>query len=96
MSVVTDTKAAALGTRRTCRSCGASFYDLRKEPPVCPKCQTVFDVDAIPELPPLAPEDEDATSAKKKARKKKRSSTHDDRASYDSGDDGASDPDADW
>jgi uncharacterized protein (TIGR02300 family) len=26
------------GTKRTCQACGARFYDLRREPPACPKC----------------------------------------------------------
>jgi uncharacterized protein (TIGR02300 family) len=31
-----------LGTKRLCASCGAKFYDLNKDPIVCPKCDTVF------------------------------------------------------
>jgi uncharacterized protein (TIGR02300 family) len=31
-----------LGTKRLCGSCGAKFYDLGKDPIVCPKCETVF------------------------------------------------------
>ena len=30
------------GTKRTCGSCAAKFYDLRRRPAVCPKCQTEF------------------------------------------------------
>ena len=33
-----------LGTKRLCGSCGAKFYDLSKDPIVCPKCGTVFEV----------------------------------------------------
>ena len=29
-----------LGTKRVCVSCGARFYDLAKQPAVCPKCST--------------------------------------------------------
>ena len=29
-----------LGTKRVCVSCGARFYDLMKQPAVCPKCGT--------------------------------------------------------
>lgn len=29
---------AELGLKRTCVNCGARFYDLNREPPVCPKC----------------------------------------------------------
>jgi uncharacterized protein (TIGR02300 family) len=31
-----------LGTKRLCANCGAKFYDLNKDPIVCPKCATVF------------------------------------------------------
>jgi uncharacterized protein (TIGR02300 family) len=31
-----------LGTKRLCGSCGAKFYDLSKDPIICPKCETVF------------------------------------------------------
>ena len=31
-----------LGTKRLCQSCGAKFYDLHKDPIICPKCATVF------------------------------------------------------
>jgi uncharacterized protein (TIGR02300 family) len=33
-----------LGTKRLCGSCGAKFYDLSKDPIICPKCATVFEV----------------------------------------------------
>ncbi len=33
-----------LGTKRLCGSCGAKFYDLSKDPIVCPKCSTVFQI----------------------------------------------------
>lgn len=31
------------GAKRTCQNCGARFYDLKRDPIVCPKCDTVFD-----------------------------------------------------
>ncbi len=31
------------GAKRTCQSCGAVFYDMRRVPIVCPKCGTQFD-----------------------------------------------------
>ncbi len=34
---------AEWGTRRKCLECGASFYDFRKVPSVCPKCGTIFE-----------------------------------------------------
>lgn len=33
-----------LGTKRLCPHCGAKFYDLEKDPIVCPKCQSVVEV----------------------------------------------------
>ena len=29
-----------LGEKRTCVSCGTRFFDLGKDPAVCPKCAT--------------------------------------------------------
>ncbi len=34
---------AEWGQKRMCQSCGARFYDMRRNPIVCPKCGTVFD-----------------------------------------------------
>jgi uncharacterized protein (TIGR02300 family) len=31
-----------LGAKRQCQNCGAKFFDLNKEPILCPKCGTVF------------------------------------------------------
>jgi uncharacterized protein (TIGR02300 family) len=38
-----------LGTKRLCTNCGAKFYDLSKDPIVCPKC------DSVVEIAPLSP-----------------------------------------
>ena len=38
---------AELGTKRLCANCGAKFYDLKKDPIVCPKCSTVFVVAVV-------------------------------------------------
>ena len=35
------------GRKRTCYSCGSVFYDLRRDPIVCPKCEAKFDPEAI-------------------------------------------------
>lgn len=35
------------GTKRICQSCSAPFYDLRRDPIVCPKCGAVYDPEAI-------------------------------------------------
>ena len=31
-----------LGAKRQCQNCGAKFFDLNKNPIVCPKCGTIF------------------------------------------------------
>lgn len=36
------------GTKRTCQSCNARFYDMKKKPPVCPKCEAVFELPSTP------------------------------------------------
>src|SRR3954451_9516663 len=48
-----------LGTRRLCANCAAKFYDLNKDPIVCPKCLPVmelvtFTTPARPETAPVA------------------------------------------
>ena len=61
------------GTKRICPSCGARYYDLLRDPVVCPKCSTPFDPEAFlkarrsrppapveKELEPVAAEDIDA------------------------------------
>lgn len=35
------------GIKRICPNCGARYYDLRKDPPVCPSCGTDFDPEAL-------------------------------------------------
>ena len=36
-----------LGTKRLCASCGAKFYDLNKDPILCPKCGTQYEVAVV-------------------------------------------------
>ena len=36
-----------LGTKRLCGNCAAKFYDLGKDPIVCPKCHTVLQLAVI-------------------------------------------------
>jgi uncharacterized protein (TIGR02300 family) len=57
-----------LGTKRLCGNCGAKFYDLNKDPIVCPKCATVMALGAVtararpepvaPRPAPAAPQEE--------------------------------------
>lgn len=94
MSVISASKAQGLGTKRTCRSCSARFYDFNKPEPTCPKCSAIFDINAepeIPQLPPLTEEElaemkaEDAELARKAKRKKEQANREpeDDRNSDD-------------
>jgi len=34
------------GTKRSCGSCGARYYDMGRQPVVCPKCGAVHEEDA--------------------------------------------------
>ena len=36
-----------LGTKRLCGNCGTKFYDLSKDPIICPKCHTVLELAAV-------------------------------------------------
>ena len=67
---------AEWGTKRICPSCGTRYYDLRREPVMCPKCGAAYDPEtlqktrrtkavALPEEPiePLAEEEIDADVA---------------------------------
>jgi uncharacterized protein (TIGR02300 family) len=36
-----------LGLKRQCMSCGAKFYDLNKDPAVCPKCGSAYHATAM-------------------------------------------------
>ncbi len=35
---------AKRGTKRVCSGCGAKFYDLNRDPAICPMCETVFEI----------------------------------------------------
>src|SRR5579862_6545080 len=35
------------GTKRICPSCGSRYYDLLRDPVICPKCSTPFDPEAF-------------------------------------------------
>lgn len=59
---------AARGTKRTCQNeeCGAHFYDLNRDPIICPICQTEYVIASAP-LPeePAEPskDDQDKTTS---------------------------------
>jgi uncharacterized protein (TIGR02300 family) len=41
-----------LGSKRQCMSCGAKFYDLNRDPAVCPKCGTPMQATAVTRVAP--------------------------------------------
>jgi uncharacterized protein (TIGR02300 family) len=43
---------ALRGTKRICHACAARFYDLSREPIVCPSCGAHY----VPDAPQIAPE----------------------------------------
>jgi uncharacterized protein (TIGR02300 family) len=55
-----------LGEKHTCVSCGARFFDLGKEPAVCPKCATEQPAEQ-PRLKRAAPMPEEAKKVVKPA-----------------------------
>jgi uncharacterized protein (TIGR02300 family) len=52
-----------LGAKRQCQNCGAKFFDLNKDPIICPKCGTVFPGTAARARPAAKPEEEDTELA---------------------------------
>ena len=52
-----------LGSKHQCQNCGAKFFDLNKDPIVCPKCGTVFQGAAARARPAAKPEEEEAELA---------------------------------
>jgi uncharacterized protein (TIGR02300 family) len=43
-----------LGMKRQCQNCGAKFFDLSRDPIVCPKCGTTFQAVAVARAAPRA------------------------------------------
>lgn len=38
---------AEWGLKRICPSCGKRYYDMKKNPPICPACKTSFDAETL-------------------------------------------------
>jgi len=51
MSTVQARRKAMRGTKRTCQACEVRFYDLGRNPVVCPMCGAGY---APPAVPPVA------------------------------------------
>ncbi len=54
-----------LGAKRQCQSCATKFYDLNKDPIVCPKCGSIFQVVALARAASRDDEKEEAEIEKK-------------------------------
>ena len=53
-----------LGAKRQCQNCGTKFFDLNRDPIVCPKCATVFQAAPLARVAPTraaAVNDDDET-----------------------------------
>lgn len=51
---VFDVAKPELGMKRQCQNCGAKFFDLGRDPILCPKCGTTFQVAALSRAPARA------------------------------------------
>ena len=49
--------------KRQCQSCGAKFFDLARDPIVCPKCGTTFQPVALSRAPARAAASDDDSEA---------------------------------
>ena len=55
LKAVTPVAKPELGLKRVCMNCGAKFYDLNRDPAVCPKCGTPMQASAVTRVaPPVA------------------------------------------
>jgi uncharacterized protein (TIGR02300 family) len=49
-----------LGTKRLCPNCGAKYYDLNRDPIICPKCNALFATGVVAvTAAPVSDEEED-------------------------------------
>ncbi len=62
---------AERGTKRTCQNadCGSRFYDLNRDPVVCPVCETTYQIEASPKLLAAAPAGTEKAAQRKPPRK---------------------------
>ncbi|MFX8565759.1 TIGR02300 family protein, partial [Acinetobacter baumannii] len=55
-----------LGTKRLCPNCSTKYYDLNRDPILCPKCGTPFTIAALAlraKAAPIAEEEEEEEAA---------------------------------
>jgi uncharacterized protein (TIGR02300 family) len=58
LSGVSTVVKPELGNKHQCQNCGTKFFDLNKNPAVCPKCGTVYQV-AMAARSQRVPDDEE-------------------------------------
>jgi uncharacterized protein (TIGR02300 family) len=56
-----------LGAKRQCQSCGVKFFDLNRDPVVCPKCGAIFQLATTRVVSRAADEDESTEGEKEGA-----------------------------
>jgi uncharacterized protein (TIGR02300 family) len=49
-----------LGSKHQCQNCGAKFFDLNRDPIICPKCGTVFQGASARARPASKPDEDDS------------------------------------
>src|SRR5262245_21546020 len=54
MTTITDRSKALRGIKRTCQACEVRFYDLAREPIVCPACGAEYALAAVPATPAVS------------------------------------------
>ena len=81
---------ADLGTKHTCESCGAKFYDMKKQPAVCPSCGTTVELETKRKT--RAPKPEEPAKRKPAVVKDEESEEEVDDEIEDLDDDDAADP----
>ena len=57
---ITHVAKPELGGKHQCQNCGAKFFDLNRDPIVCPKCGTVFQGAPAARAQPASPKEEEA------------------------------------
>ncbi|MBM3562933.1 MAG: TIGR02300 family protein [Alphaproteobacteria bacterium] len=55
------------GAKRQCQSCGTKFYDLNKNPIVCPKCGAIYHAAALTRTPARAAQEQESELEKEDA-----------------------------
>ena len=74
----TDLAKPEWGLKRTCLSCGARFYDMQRDPIICPSCEAEFDPLAL-----VRPRRARAAASQAKAKAEEKAAVSEETASED-------------